>query len=707
MSDLKKDIFRRVLFVFSGFCLLAVLIVWKIVSLQFYEGEYWSQRSQELTIKFETTEPVRGSIFSDNGSLLSASVPVFNIYIDFTAEKFKDKKIDSKLDSLSGSLSAMFKDRTPSEYRRILAAGKYRGYEYYLLKRNVSYKQLKAMRQLPVFRHGRYKGGLIAEQKTRREKPFRWLAERTLGFKSNQKDQRSVGLEAAYHDELKGVSGWRVMQKIAGGIYKPLRNEGEVEPKDGRDIISTINVNLQDVAENSLHYHLKLHNAQSGCVVLMEVSTGEIKAIANLTRGNDGNYRESYNIAVGHCTEPGSTFKLPALMAAFEDNKKLPDDSVDTGNGIYYWIPGKPMKDSHEGGYGKISVQRSFEVSSNIGVSKIINQAYAGNPMEFVTRLRNMHVDTRLNLQIQGEGRAFILDTSSNYWGKTALPYMSIGYSVKMTPLQTLTFYNAVANNGKMVKPMFVKEIREQGKTVKIFEPEVISDAICSPATLRMAQQMLEGVVTKGTASDLFKGCQYTVAGKTGTARINQQGAGYEVDGIKKYQASFVGYFPADKPKYSCIVVFYEPGAGQFYASKVAAPVFRELADKIYSTNLELHQELKPDAAIIAGNFPQFKKGRSQPTKVVSNHLNLKITDVISDEWIAVKKDKNEIKTFPLGYTSGMVPDVTGMGLRDALLLLENYGIAVQAAGKGKVISQSLQAGSRISPGSQIQLTLN
>lgn len=707
MSDPKKDIFRRVIFVFGGFCLLAVLIIWKIFSLQVYEGDYWSQRSQELTIKFETTSPVRGSIFSDNGSLLSASVPVFNIYIDFTSEKFRDKKFDTKVDSLANGLAQLFNDRTPSEYRRLLLNGRNKRYEYYLLKRNVTYKQLKAMRQLPVFNHGRYKGGLIAEQKTRREKPFRWLAERTLGFKSAQQGQRSVGIEAAYHDELKGVSGWRVMQKIAGGIYKPLRNEGEVEPKDGKDIVSTINVNLQDVAENSLHYHLRLHNAQSGCVVLMEVSTGEIKAIANLTRDKDGNYRESYNIAVGHATEPGSTYKLPALMAAFEDHKKLPDDSVDTGSGVYYWIAGKEMKDSHDGGYGKISVQRAFEVSSNIGVSKVINQAYAKNPMDFVNRLRKMNVDTRLNLQIQGEGRAFILDTSSSYWNKTALPYMSIGYSVKMTPLQTLTFYNAVANNGKMVKPMFVKEIREQGKTVKVFEPEIISEAICSPATVRMAQQILEGVVTKGTAADLFKGCQYTVAGKTGTARINQQGVGYEVDGIKKYQASFVGYFPADKPKYSCIVVFYEPNAGHYYASKVAAPVFRELADKIYSTNLDLHQELKPDTTLIAGNIPQLKKGRGQPARIVCENLNVHLADEITDEWISVKQDKNEIKALPLKYAPGFVPDVTGMGLRDALLLLENYGISVQAAGRGKVISQSLQAGSRIAPGSQIQLTLN
>jgi cell division protein FtsI (penicillin-binding protein 3) len=692
--------------VFSVFCILAALIVWKILSLQVYEGEYWEQRSQELTIKFETTEPVRGSIFSDNGSLLTTSVPVFNIYLDFTSEKFRDRKFDSKLDSLADGLAAILKDRSSPEYKRILINGKNRKLEYYLLKRNVTYKQLKAIRQLPVFRHGRYNGGLIAEQKTRREKPFRWLAERTLGFKSTQKNQRSVGIESAFHDELKGVSGWRVMQKIAGGIYKPLRYEGEVEPKDGRDIVSTINVNLQDVAENSLHYHLKLHNAHSGCVVLMEVSTGEIKAIANLTRDQDGNYRESYNLAMGHCTEPGSTFKLPALMAAFEDKLKLPDDSVDTGNGIYYWIPGKPMKDSHDGGYGKISVQRSFEVSSNVGISKVINQAYAKNPVDFISRLRHMRVDTRLNLQILGEGRAFILDTSSSYWNKTALPYMSIGYSVKMTPLQTLTFYNAVANNGRMVKPMFVKEIREQGKTVKLFEPEIISESICSPATIRMARQMLEGVVTHGTAADLFKGSQYPVAGKTGTARINVGGL-YDVDGIRKYQASFVGYFPADKPKYSCIVVFYEPNAGQFYASKVAAPVFRELADKIYSTNLDLHQELKPDTTLLANSTPLIKKGRSLPVKAVANHLDLNLDDNISDEWITVKQNKNEIKTSSLKYSSGLVPDVTGMGLRDALLLLENYGICVQSTGRGKVISQSLHAGSKIFPGLQIQLTLN
>jgi cell division protein FtsI (penicillin-binding protein 3) len=706
MIDPKKDIFRRLIFVFAGFGLLSALIVWQIVNIQFREGEKWKQLAQELTIRFETTEPVRGSIFSDNGSLLSGSVPVFNLYIDFTAEKFRDKHFESKLDSLSNGLAEVFKDRPAAEYKRIIQQGRKKGHEYYLLKRNVSYKQLKAIRQLPVLRHGRYKGGLIAEQKSRREKPFRWLAERTLGFKSYQQNQRSVGIEAAFHDDLKGVSGWRVTQKIAGGIYKPLRSEGEVEPKDGRDIISTINVNLQDVAENSLLYHLKLHNAKSGCVVLMEVSTGEIKAIANLMRDNDGNYKELYNIAVGRSSEPGSTFKLPALLAAFEDGKKLPDDSVDTGNGIYYWIPGKPMKDSHEGGYGKITVQRAFELSSNIGISKVINQSYSKNPMDFINRLRKMKVDAPLNLQISGEGHAFILDTSSAYWSKTALAYMSIGYSVKMTPLQILTFYNAIANNGKMVKPMLVKEIREQGKTVKVFEPEIISEAICSPATVSMAKKLLEGVVTHGTAAELFKGAQYTVAGKTGTARINQPG-NVEDDGVKKYQSTFVGYFPADKPKYSCIVVFYEPNAGQYYASKVAAPVFRELADKIYSTNLELHQELKPDSVLLAENFPYVKKGRSQPAQVIYDHLNLKMKQPFNEEWISVKPEKNELKIQALKIIPGYVPDVTGMGLRDALLLLEQCGISVQTTGRGKVISQTLPAGSKATPGALIQLTLN
>jgi cell division protein FtsI (penicillin-binding protein 3) len=706
MSDLKKVIYLRALLVFAGFCLMGALIIWRIFMLQFKEGDYWRQQAEDMTMRVEKIEPVRGSIFSDNGSLLSTSIPVFNIYVDFTAKKFSGKNIHSTLDSLAYALSALFNDRPVSEYRRILQQGRSRGYEYYLLKRNVTYRQLKKLKQMPVFRHGRFHGGLIAEQRHRRVKPYRWLAERTIGFKSMQSGQRSVGIEAAFDNELRGVSGWRVMQKIAAGVYKPLRSEGEVEPKDGKDIITTLNIYLQDVAENSLLHHLRLHRAKGGCVVLMEVSTGEIKAIANLVRDSDGNYRELYNLAVGHSSEPGSTFKLQALMAVLEDRKATIDDTVNTGQGVYFWLADKPMKDIREGGYGNITIRQAFAVSSNIGVSKVVHKAYAKNPMAFVNTLRRMKVDTPLNLQIHGEGHSFILDTSSRYWSRVALPYMAIGYSVKLTPLQILTFYNAVANNGKMVKPLLVKEIREQGRPIKVFQPEVLCESICSPATVRMAQEMLREVVVNGTAADLFKACQYTVAGKTGTARISRDGS-YESDGQVKYQAAFVGYFPAEQPRYSCIVVFYEPEGGQFFASRVAAPVFRELADKIYSGSLEMHPEVQPDSSLLAGCNLPVKKGRLASLSVLGPDFNLPIPDQTEEEWIVLSKENGQSRVNPLIITPGRVPDVTGMGLRDAVLLLENLGLVVHAQGKGKVVAQSLHAGTPLVPGNTIHLELN
>ncbi|MCC6385354.1 MAG: transpeptidase family protein [Bacteroidia bacterium] len=706
MKDARRSVFNRVLLVFAGFCIFGILIFWKIFTLQIVEGEIWKEKAEELTIAYQNIEPIRGSIYSDNGSLLSTSLPVFTLYVDYTTHYFLDKSFSSKIDSVSQGLSQLFNDKTASEYRRILIEGKRRGSRYSLLKRNVTYKQLKEVRQLPVFRHGRYKGGLIAEQQSKPQKPFKWLAERTLGYVTREKGERSVGIEAAFDEHLRGVRGIRLVQKIAGGIWKPVRNENEVEPKDGLDVISTINVNLQDVAENSLMYHLKVHNAESGCVVLMEVSTGEIKAIANLVRNSDGSYSENYNIAVGRSTEPGSTFKLPALMAAFEDSRALPSDTVDTEKGIHYWISRKPMRDSHEGGYGRITVQRAFELSSNIGVSKVINKSYSRNPMEFVKRLRSMGVDAPLGLQIKGEGRPFIMDTSSKGWSRFDLPYMSIGYSVRMTPLQLLTFYNAIANNGRMVKPLFVKEIREQGKTVRKFETEVLSEAICSQATIEKAKKLLEGVVESGTAAGSFKNSQYKVAGKTGTARI-AQGTMYEADGQKKYQASFIGYFPAESPKYSCVVVFYEPSY-QYYASQVAVPVFRELADKIYSTDIELHKEVQKEDLLLASHLPVQQKGRSHQLKMVYDQLNINNPVNLTDEsWSVIKTDNGVVKAASLSFASNLVPDVKGMGIRDALLLLEGMGLRVNAEGRGKIISQSLNPGMKITHGSEIILVLN
>ncbi|MEP7168292.1 MAG: penicillin-binding transpeptidase domain-containing protein, partial [Bacteroidota bacterium] len=494
-------------------------------------------------------------------------------------------------------------------------------------------------------------------------------------------------------------------QKISGNVWKPLNDENEVDPKEGNDVISTIDVNIQDVAENSLQTQLEMHKAESGCAILMEVATGEILAIANLHRGQDGFYHEDFNSCIGQSTEPGSTFKLVSMLAAMEDRYVDLDDSIDTQKGIVYWTSGRPMKDSHEGGYGKISVKHAFEVSSNVGISKIIYKYYSKNPQAYIDRLRKMHIGELLGLQIEGEGMPLIKDTKNKSWSKTTLPYMSIGYECKLTPLQILTIYNMVANNGTMVKPRFVKEVRQKGQLVKSYPVEIIADSVCSIATIKKAKQLLEGVVQHGTATNL-KNSEYQIAGKTGTARIANNNSGYE-DGGVKYQASFVGYFPADNPKYSCMVVVYAPSGDVYYAAQVAGPIFKEIADKVYATNMEMHKELQRDSSFAQNSFPFIKPGFEREANKVFAKLNMPEKQIAGENDVTEKiKTEKKSKAVSAKIEDKIVPNVIGMGLRDAIYILENRGMQVTVMGRGSVIKQSLDAGIKINKGQLITIEL-
>ena len=699
MADKKNDILNRGYLVFAGFIAFGLLIIGRVGFLQFAEGDYWKSKADSLLLGYHSIEPMRGNVYASDGSLLATSVPRYDVHVDFMASGITKEVFKEQVDSLALCLSQLFGDKSKSEYKRLLTEARSSSDKrFFLLKRNISYKQQRALKTFPIFRMGKNKGGLIIDQRSRREKPFRLLASRTIGFKVDNETVEAVGIEGAFDRELRGTKGQRLMQRIAGGIWKPVNSENEIEPMDGFDVITTIDLNLQDVAENALLKQLQARKAGYGCAVLMEVATGHIKAIANLKRSEkDSSYHEDYNYAIGHATEPGSTFKLATLLAAMEDGYVDPEDSTDTFDGKLALAGGIRISDSHDGGYGRISVKKAFAVSSNVGVIRVAQQYYKRNPQQFIDRLRSMHVAEPLSLQIPNKALSRLKNTTDTDWSKVSLPYISIGYESTMTPLQLLTFYNAVANNGKMVQPLFVKEIRNKGHLVKSFPVKVIADSICSLSTIRKARTMLEEVVKSGTASHI-KHAQYSIAGKTGTAQIAQGSRGYKK--IKKeYQASFCGYFPADNPKYSCIVVVYSPGTDVFYGASVACPVFKEIADKAYALDIDMHKELAPAPDSLFAGLPPLKAGRARPAQRIARSLGMGF-DLPGNGWLNVSSN---------AFTpeDGKVPDVTGMGLRDAVYLLEQKGYQVKAVGRGAVIRQSLPPGSKSEKGRQIVIELS
>ncbi|MBL7924469.1 MAG: transpeptidase family protein [Bacteroidia bacterium] len=698
MAERKSDILKRSYLVFAGFILFGIAILSRVGYLQFAEGEYWKSKADSLTLSYHTIPPMRGNIYASDGSLLATSLPRYDVHIDLKASGLKNDVFNEQVDSLALCLSQLFRDKSKNEYKRLLKEGRREGDRYFLLKRNVSFKEQKALRTFPLFRLGKNKGGLIIDQLSRREKPFKLLASRTIGYKMANKDVESVGIEGAFDESLRGTTGKRLMQRIAGNVWKPVNTENEIEPQDGSDVITTIDLNLQDVAENALLRQLQEHDADMGCAILMEVATGHVKAIANLKRaGDDDTYREDYNYAIGQGTEPGSTFKLATLMAAMEDGYVDLDDSTDTFGGEMLLAGGIKMRDSHEGGYGRVSVKKAFAVSSNVGISRIAMKYYSRNPQQFIDRLRSMHVAEPLSLQLPGESVPRLKDTRDKDWSKVSLPFLSIGYESRLTPLQLLTFYNAVANNGKMVQPLFVREIRNKGKVLKTFQTKVVSDSICSAATIEKARRMLEEVVTTGTASHI-KHAQYSIAGKTGTAQIAQGKDGYK-NGKVKYQASFCGYFPADNPRYSCIVVVYAPGKDVYYGASIACPVFKDIADKVYALDIQMHKELEAVPDSLFAGFPPLKAGRAFPAAKVSKGLKIEYGGP-ANGWTTSRQQ-------PFTPEDETVPNVTGMGLRDALYLLESQGLQVKPLGRGSVVRQSIKPGTKLLKGQQIIIELS
>jgi len=708
----KKDILSKTYLVYILLCVFALSIFYKMCIIQFKEGAEWKAKAEAFNTQIHEIQAVRGNIFDINGNLLATSLPYYEIAVDINAPSIDKKLFESKIDSLGFMLADLFKDKSAKQYIKLLRKARKSGDRYVVLKRNVPYKDLKVLKTFPIFKKGK-RGGLVTLQTNKRERPFKLLAARTIGM--SREGVKPVGLEGAYDTLLMGISGRRLMQKIAGDVWRPINDENEVEPKDGSDLYTTLDINIQDVAENALLKTLVKNNASHGCAILMEVKTGEIKAIANLTRnGKDTssyNYSESLNYAIGYATEPGSTFKLASYLAVMDEFDVSLEEKIHVGNGevTYY---NKTIKDHDPPETPILTLQRAFEVSSNVAAAKTIVKYYSKNPQQYINKLKSFHLNQKLGLSIPGEANPLIKETKSKDWSGITLAQMSYGYESLITPLQTLTLYNTIANDGKMVKPRFEKEIKRNGKIVKTFTTEIISEQIVKKSTVQKAKKMLEGVVKNGTGKGL-KITAFNVGGKTGTAQIAKAGKkGYGEIGNRDYQASFVGYFPADKPLYTCIVIINSPSNGIYYGGLVAGPVFKEIAEKVYSTSVDFLEPINNKQNLLT-KFPASIKSQNDEMIVALNALKLKNkSDADDDKYVSrnlndsirISLQSNNLES---QLKKGIVPNLNGLSAKDALFLLENSGFHVKLFGMGSVKKQSIEAGQKFNKGDKITLILS
>lgn len=701
MSNSDRRSKTRIYVIYFAMAAFALAIAVRLMTIQLVEADEWLDRASEVTTAYRNVKPDRGHVYSDDGRLLATSVPEYEIRFDTRTESLTDETWNEGIDSLCLGLSQLFGDRTPNEYKRELQHAREAGSRYHLIKRKVGHHQIKGLRELPIWRKGRNKGGLIIEKSTVRIRPFGRLASRTIGYRL--RGGKTVGIELGYDSWLKGKTGKRLERRLAGGVWMPLDDEMGIRPESGADIHTTIDVNLQDVADAALERTLAKHGAQYGTVVVMEVSTGHVKAISNLTLTEDG-YRENYNWAVGAATEPGSTFKLPALIVGMEQGGVRLTDIVDTEDGTHRFYD-RTMRDSHEGGYGKITMQRAFELSSNVAISKRIDQAFGADPSAFVSGLRELGLAEPLGVSIPGEGRPVLWSPGDESWSGVSLPWLSIGYGVQITPLQTLAFYNGIANGGKLMRPLFVESIKQNGEVVEEFEPVVLKERMCSGKTLDQVHRLLEAVVDSGTATNLA-GAHFKIAGKTGTAQIAKNRS-YKMEGVS-YQASFVGYFPSSAPKYSCIVVVNAPSRNVYYGNVVAGPIFKEIADKIYANRIELQH--KTEIASMDGvNTPISLSGSRADLLAVFEELGVNTADIGETQWVTTNARENDVALMERNLPSEQtrkIPNVLGMGLRDAIYILENRGLRVETTGYGMVKKQSMRPGDIYQNGSTIQLEL-
>ncbi len=705
-SSVKKSIVTRVRLAFLGVALFSGAIAWKISRIQYQEGAKWRALEQERRISYQPVPATRGNIYSDNESIMATSLPFYRVAWD--PGVVDDAVFRANVDSLAWHLAHFFQDRSVQEYKRkLLAAHGDREVRYIRLNsRQINFQEKKQLATWPIFRAKR-RGGAIFEKVDKRFRPFGGLAQRTVGFVNE--DKNGAGLEFTFQQKLAGKAGEALFERVPGGL-KPLYDGTEIKPQPGYDVKTTLDINLQDGAEDALYKSLVANDAKYGCVILMEVRSGEIKAVANLGRAADGTYKEDYNYAFADQgrTEPGSTFKLASMMAVLEADPSLQlDDMVDTGPGRML-IGGAVKTDSHAN--GRITVQQVFEKSSNIGVARLVQEHFAGNPTRYTDYLKKFGLDKPLGFQMSGEALPYVKDPRDRTWSRTSLSTMSIGYELKLAPLQTLAFYNAVANGGVKVAPIIVKEIKQADQVVESFDTQVLNPKICSDATLRKLHAMLEGVVLQGTAKAM-RPKDYSIAGKTGTAWKFKNG-----QYTKTYSTSFCGFFPADKPKYSCIVVIDSPSKGRIYGGDVAAPVFRDLADRCMARDQASQRPMLARVPARRSPVPRVRAGLQQEIALVCDRIGLpgQTHATGGEEWVratAATDTAFVARTVALRPDAsvahpGRMPDARGLTLRDALFLLENRGISVQSTGSGRVRAQSVAPGDPARRGLVVGLVL-
>ena len=666
MNRIEKKIMFRYYISLGFIVFFAFILIGKLLYIQIREGDYYRNISVNNTIKNFILEPSRGNIYSDDNSLLATTTPRYEIRWDSkvpSESNFQEKKVN-----LSKGLSKIL-GKSFHYYLNILNNARKEGNRYLLISKNLSHSKYKQIRSLPLFNLSSLKGGLIVESKEVRENPMGKICERTIGYEKKDPSGHyiRVGLEGAFSHFLKGQSGQRLKQKIANGQWKPINDNNEREPTQGYDIFSTINVNIQDITHHALLRQLEKYKADHGCAVVMKTNTGEIKSIVNLSKTRSGKYYEKFNYAVAESQEPGSTFKLMSVIATLENNNGISEKLIDTKNGEITFYEKYKVRDSKKGGYGKLRPSKAFEVSSNTGIVKMVYENFKNNPEKFVDRLYNMGLNEVLGLSIKGEGKPMIPYPGDKNWSGISLPWMAFGYGIKLTPLQILSFYNGIANGGEIVKPRFVYKIKSPGSSsIKTYEKEILNPSICSNITLSKVQKMMFNVIDKkwGTANKI-KSSQLKMAGKTGTCQIDYTSE------ETQYVSSFVGYFPYEKPEYSCIVVVNKPNKEiGYYGGEVAAPVFKEIAEKLFVRT--------PKEIIVKSN----------------NHTSNSL------------KNYKQIENYKKNKLS-VIPNFIGMPAMDAIVILEQMGLKFVLKGEGKVFNQSIKSGSKVDYNKKIILHLS
>lgn len=708
--EVKRDILWRVSLSYIAVAVLCVVILVRAFYIQQVEGKYWRNMNDSLHEKLEPIEAERGTIYSADGEMLSTSIPQFDVYVDFGADGVREndgKRFFNSLDSLSYQLSKLFKDRNADEYKRILRDGYNRADRYFPLLKKVNFEDYQRLKLFPLVKLGKNKSGFIADVKSVRLNPYQLLAYRTIGL--DRENSQKVGLEETYDSLLTGRRGKRLVRYIAGGISIPVDEDYQIEPENGKDIVTNIDTHIQDITETALMNEMISNEAEHGCAIVLEVKTGKIKAIANLGLRNNGSYWEDLNYAV-QPTEPGSTFKLVTMLSLLEDKKISLTDMVNLEGGRWT-VNGQTVIDAeeHDKSDNTVTAKRAFEVSSNVGMAKLAYGGYAATPSQFVNHIRKLGFDSATGVDLAGEGRPKVYRPGKPGWSANTVPWMAFGYNITVSPLHTAMMYNAIANNGKMMRPYLMATVKKDDIVIRETQPVAVSEKICSDQTLQQLKECLRGVCADSgsTAFKLFKGTPYKVAGKTGTALVAD---GKRTYADEVFQSSFAGYFPANDPQYTCVVVIVNhPHAVKHVGAAVAGPVFKDIADKLYALYVKQPAPVQyASVTTTKDSMNYLYAGAKYEVKKIMNALNVPYGDAGGNaEWATVSKEANRPVIQAESVHDKQMPQLAGMSLKDAIYICENMGLKVDIKGRGKVVSQSVNVGETINKGTQVQITLN